>query len=693
MEDGERATTPAPPLAAVAVLLALLCAALYVNTRAVGFVGDDYAAIVENPAVRWREWSLANARTALVRAEPIAQLSFGINYRLGRLDVHGYHAVNAALHFACALLMYALGLALFRRASALPAEVSPWAALAGAALFAAHPLQSEAVTWLARRAVLLAALFSLGALLCYLGARAAPKRARRVGLYAASAVCWLLAIGSREPALALPIAIALCEWLRAGDAVRRRTAFAGAVALCAGIAVQRQAQAIALYESLLVWPLPARQSIVHEPSVALGIALVLHAAILGGAVVAARRFRVIGFGVLWFYLWHAVAAIGAAPPLAAEHRNYLALAGPALAFAWLIYAALPRGLGIATAVAVISVALLGAATHARNEVWRSAEALWDDAVAKSPRDAAARLERGALFEQAGRAEEALADFREAAKQAPHSARARVALAAHLAYRGRAADALPYALEAAALDSNSAAAHAVLGRIQAALGELDPAVKAFERALALGGGPSLERSLGDTLVRLRRFEEALPHYRAAIAGDPGDDDARTGAGAALVELERARDALAYLEPAVESQPNPRYLAHFADALWQLGDAQSALDAAAMAVRVAPAWPGASSRLAWMLALAPAAERRDPARALRIADAALERGPDPLLLAARAAALAAAGRFADARADAERASAHAREAGDRALADSLAAHAASYARNQPWRDPPRPFEASP
>jgi tetratricopeptide (TPR) repeat protein len=691
MTQPEALEVAAPPHAAVAVLLALLCTALYVNTRAVEFIGDDRAAIVENPAVRWREWSLAHATTALARAEPVAQLSYALNYRLGRLDVHGYHALNAALHFANALLVYALGLTLFRRSGALRAEAAPWAALAGAALFAAHPLQTEAVTWLARRAGLLAALFSLGAMQCFQRARIEPVRARRAASYAASAACWLLAIGSREWAFALPVAIALCEWLCAGDAARWRAAHAGAAALLACLAAQGQMPSVALYESLLVWPLPARLSVVHDLAIGSGLALALHAAILVGAVAVVRRFRVISLGVLWFYLWNAITAIGA-PPDAAEHRNYLALAGPALAVAWVIYAWLPR-LGIATAVSVISVMLLGAASHMRNEVWRSAEALWDDAVAKNPHDAAARLERGILHERAGRSDEALADFSEAVQQAPRSARARVALAEHLASRGRTQDARQYALEAVSLDPGDAAARTALARIEAALGELEPAVETFERALALGGDPALERNLGDTLVRLRRFEDALPHYRAAIANDPGDDEARTGAGAALVELGRAREALPDLETAVESQPNPYYLVHFADALWQLGDVHGALDAASMAVRVAPAWPGATSRLAWMLALAPDAEQRDPERALRIADAGLAHGPDALMLAARAAALAAAGRFAAARADAQRASALARESGDRALADAIAAHAAGYARHEVWRDPPRPFEASP
>lgn len=682
-----------------AVLLALLCAALYASSGASEFVGADYPEIVENAGLRWRELSLAHVKSALANAHPIVQLSYGLNYRLGRLDVHGYHAVNTALHLANALLVFGLGRALFRRASGLSHEAGPWAALAGAALFAAHPLQVEAVTWIAQRGSLLAALGSLGSTLCYLHALDSRQPARAVW-WAATGACWLFALGSHEAAVALPFAIGLCEWLVGGNLTRalpRRLSVALGLCLAAALLwmTVRNAAALALYESLVVFPAPARLSLVHDldgSPLALGAAVALQVLLLAAAAASARRYRVFSFALLWFLGVHAGEAAFGSPPLAAEHRNYFALVGPALGAAFALFAALPHRLGLATALAVLAVAALGAGTRARNEQWRSAEALWDDAVGKSPRDATARLERGALSEVRGRASEALADFAEAVRLAPDSARARARLAASLAGLGREREALPHAREAVKLDPESASARAALGRTLASLGELEPAAAAFARAL--GGEPGLERSLGDTLVRLGRFEESLPHYRAAIARDPGDDDARTGAGAALVELGRAREGLAYLEPAVESQPNPRYLAHFADALWQLGDAGGALDAAAMAVRVGPSWPGATSRLAWMLALCPDAERRDPARALRVADAALAQAgsPDPALLDARAAALAAAGRFADARADAERAADLARAAGDSALATSIAAHAESYSRRKPWPDPPRPFEPS-
>ena len=223
--DGEqRVSTAAPPLAMAAVLLALLCAALYASGGASEFVGADYPEIVDNAGVRWRELSLAHVRDAFARPHPVVQLSYGLNYRLGRLDVHGYHAVNTAIHVANALLVFALGRALFRRARAtarvgLSDEAAPWAALAGAALFAAHPLQVEAVTWIAQRGSLLAALGSLGATLCYLRARDSGRPARALW-WAATGACWLFALGSRETAVGLPVAIGLCEWLFGGDPAR-----------------------------------------------------------------------------------------------------------------------------------------------------------------------------------------------------------------------------------------------------------------------------------------------------------------------------------------------------------------------------------------------------------------------------------------------------------------------------------------
>ena len=229
----------------------------------------------------------------------------------------------------------------------------------------------------------------------------------------------------------------------------------------------------------------------------------------------------------------------------------------------------------------------------------------------------------------------------------------------------------------------------LGRIEAALGEHEAAIAAYRRALELGPETAAPASPWDSLLTLGRFDEAITHYRQAIATDPGDDDARVGAGAALVELGRTSEAMIYLEHAVESQPNPRYLAHFGDALWQLGEHASAIDALTAAVRVAPDWPGATSRLTWMLAVSPDPERRDPERAQRIAQAALAQlgAPDAALQDALAAALAAAGRFDEARAEAERAAEHGVRRRRCGAGRGNPRARRGYARREVWREPPR------
>ena len=80
--DGDaRASTSAPPLLAVAVLLALLCTALYVNTFAVERIGAVDRAVFASRALRWHELSVAQLRAALAMPRPAAAISHGLSFR------------------------------------------------------------------------------------------------------------------------------------------------------------------------------------------------------------------------------------------------------------------------------------------------------------------------------------------------------------------------------------------------------------------------------------------------------------------------------------------------------------------------------------------------------------------------------------------------------------------------------------
>ena len=89
---------------------------------------------------------------------PLCVLTFRINYILGRLNPFGYHLGNIMLH--------ALVTATFTFLARSVTDRELTACVAGA-LFAAHPVHTEAVAGVVGRAELLACLFYLLALLSY----------------------------------------------------------------------------------------------------------------------------------------------------------------------------------------------------------------------------------------------------------------------------------------------------------------------------------------------------------------------------------------------------------------------------------------------------------------------------------------------------------------------------------------------
>ena len=97
----------------------------------------------------------------LAQTRPLTFLTFHWNYLVGGAAPFGFHLVNVSLHAANALLVMFVA----RRSFS-----GPVALLAGA-LFAIHPLQSQAVNYVFERATLLAALFALLSLLLYLQER------------------------------------------------------------------------------------------------------------------------------------------------------------------------------------------------------------------------------------------------------------------------------------------------------------------------------------------------------------------------------------------------------------------------------------------------------------------------------------------------------------------------------------------
>lgn len=183
-----------PALGLAALLVAVV--AVYAPSLGNGFVWDDVAHIADNPRLD----SLAGVWGYAVALEgpyhrPAIFAGYAFETALWGRWAPAFHATNLLLH----LLNVALVAVAARRTG-----VAPWTALGGAAVFALHPLQVEAVAYISGRTDLLMTFGALAGTVVLLG-RGAP-----LARGAVAAACGGLAIASKESGFALA---ALWPWL------------------------------------------------------------------------------------------------------------------------------------------------------------------------------------------------------------------------------------------------------------------------------------------------------------------------------------------------------------------------------------------------------------------------------------------------------------------------------------------------
>jgi len=477
-----------------AFLLGLGILLAYSNALVAPFVFDDRAHIVQNPIIRHPLAALTDGGLERIGANPtqagalrtrgFAYLTFALDHALWGLDPRGFHATNLAIHLLAALLLAALARRLLsapRLATSRPRDEIEAMSWLAAALFALHPLQTQAVTYVVQRMASLAGCLGLAAVVLNLRSREASSDGRRLAASAASAGCLLLAMWTKENAVVFPVLVALVDWTGYEDGWRsrcRRLALplatlvmpvgrlAGALAsvagrragtadglLRAGTDLDRWSylltQARVELAYLRLWAWPRGQSLEHdvapsrsllEPATAISVLVVLALVAVGVRLLVRppggrAEARLVGFGIVWFFLAQAVES--SIVPIAdrmVEHRLYLPLAGlsiGAVAAGRLLLGARRRALvaGVAVALALL------ATTWARNEVWRDELRLWANALERSPGSPRAEYNVGTLLGERGHLDEAERHLRKALELDPTYFEALINLGSLEARRG------------------------------------------------------------------------------------------------------------------------------------------------------------------------------------------------------------------------------------------------------------------
>lgn len=498
------------------IAIAALALLPYLNAIGGDFVFDDVGVIRDNPVVQrepaWRVFTTVYEPGTLYR--PLTMLSYVANARVDR-GANAFHAVNVALHVLVAVAFYALA------ARLVAARGAAWIA---AALFAVHPIHTEAVTGIVGRAELLAALCSLLALLALargLGAGAASRRwlALSVAAFAAGLLC-------KESAFTTIALVLVVHWrLAPADGWRRRIAvmlpyaLVGAAYLGLRLAVvgalglpappgfldnplahvdtaTRLRTALAVlwdYLAMLIAPihLSADYSFSQVPLVASWAdpRAWIAAAVLAGAAAAAlaprRRRPELLIALALFVIPLALTANILFPigTIKAERLLYLPSTGACLAAGWLLLRLWQRRPRAAAVVIVALVALFAARTWIRNQDWRDEGTLYAAAVRIAPDSAKAHHNLAVARQRAGAYDEALAHYRQALRIYPDYASAAFGIGHIATLRGNDDEALRWYTAALSLEPDFTKAHLQLGLFYQRHRDFAAAESAFTAGLA------------------------------------------------------------------------------------------------------------------------------------------------------------------------------------------------------------------
>lgn len=391
------------------------------------YVFDDLHSVRGNPAVHdlgnlGRFWTDPSAfSSGLGRMyRPVLLTSLSLNYAFDPAP-WSLKAGNVLLHAAVAALAFAWFWRLSRRLGA---------SAAVAALFAVHPLASEAVNLVSARSELLAALGMLMALHAHLGWERNRGRAWAAAGMVAGAV---VACGSKETGVVLPaLAAAQAYWLRRDHAfaARWRRSFGGLLPLVAVAVLYLLARRLLLGEAtvqllgraggdplsghgrtlavqfatmgtllpgcvaqaLVPWrlsldPVVVFRSSFADPAVLAGWATMLALTLLAARPGAGARLRRLGVALAWITALPWI-VVPLNMPLA-EHRLYGSLLGAGAVVVGL--APMARRLLSGPARAFACRALLPAALLAgvvgsgqRSWVYRDERELWRVELARHP---------------------------------------------------------------------------------------------------------------------------------------------------------------------------------------------------------------------------------------------------------------------------------------------------------------------
>jgi len=535
------------------ILLAVFIIAVYSNVFKSPFVFDDeYNIINDHAHIRGLSYYTSPEKWFKWRA--VTNFTFALDYKLGKFSTLPYHLTNIFIHIINSLLVYLVSLTLFQtwlnRSIIKPVQSVQTMSAFAALIFAGHPVQTMAVTYITQRYASMSVLFYLLSVFLYLKARQAEQKSSGALCFAGSLVSGLLALLSKENAASLPAAIVLVEFLvlqKPGEGRKKILTGLGIAfifwILFAGYTISNaksnltwlnqnatiglwdylctQFNVLVIYLRILV--LPVNQNMDYNYRYKAGfmdgatpLAFLVLAVLIAVAIINYRKRPVVTFSISWYFIAHSVESM---MPLTLnamyEYRLYLPMFGFAILAVYYLELLLRRSKKLA-AVPLILVLVLGAATFRRNFAWKSEWSVWQDVYEKSPDNPRALVSLGFLFGTQGKHGQEIEYYQKAIQLKPDYAKAHYNLGVALADKGELGEAENHFAQAVRFEPYNISNHINLGMVLKMQKKYDEAEKAFSDAIKTNpGAAELYYHLGLVLGEHGKNDSAIRQFSEAL----------------------------------------------------------------------------------------------------------------------------------------------------------------------------------
>jgi len=586
------------------VLLGVILFLAYCNTFHVPWHFDDYNNILVNPRIHAEYPNLSTVTAPFVSLfqeghfkRPFAMATFAANWYIGKDNPTGYHVINLAIHILTAYFLFLTLVVLFRTPrleGTCSRQQVQFISLLASALWALNPIQVQAVTYIVQRMASLCGMFYILCIYFYVKGRL-PRALTKTSvlLYAACCLSFLAGFFTKENAVLLPVTLVLIEAAFFHDMRRKkvRMTFFGIVLVLGLVTViggailffdanplkvlnyesrsftplerlLTQPRILLFYLTLILYPAPNRLSLVHDIDISTSFfhpwttlpSIIIIFALVGFAIYKLRKWPILSFAILFFFLNHLIESSIISLELIFEHRNYL----PAMFLFWPVAAGLEwlivyyRGRNMVVYYALVAfVALLlvgmGTGTYVRNIDWTSEKFLWEDAMQKAPRSSRPYHNLAwSHYERIGDYDTALALYRKALLRQKNN----------------------ISVEAKIWNNIAAIYHY--------RGDFDKAAQYWKKShQSSPNGYKPRYRLALALTRCNRLDEALDHVDQIISEQPQNIRALNLKGLLLLMQNRPREALPLFRQCIKSAPrNGRLLVNLGANFHILGDYRKA-----------------------------------------------------------------------------------------------------------------------